>query len=123
MGRWLAGTGVLAALLAAAALAETGDAEAGKRLWDRTCANCHAMDFQGEGPMHRGVYGRKAGSLADFDYSQALKDSTVVWDEVTLDRWLTDPQALIPGQRMNYKIASPADRADVIAYLKRESGK
>ncbi len=100
-----------------------GDAEAGKRLWDRTCVNCHALDFHGEGPMHRGVYGRKAGSLADFDYSPALKSSDIVWNETTLDRWLTNPESLIPGQRMNYRIPSAEDRANVIAYLKRESGR
>jgi cytochrome c len=47
----------------------------------------------------------------------------VVWDEATLDKWLTNPQSLIPGQRMNFRIAEAADRTDIIAFLKRESGK
>jgi cytochrome c len=124
MGRWIGGVGLFS-LIVSAALAQSGagDAELGRQVWERTCVNCHAMDFQNEGPMHRGVYGRKAGSLADFDYSPAVKDSNVVWDETTLERWLTDPQALIPGQKMNYKLPSATDRANVIAYLKRESGK
>jgi cytochrome c len=110
---------LLVLLFAGAASAQTvpGDLGAGKALWERTCANCHALDYDGEGPRHRGVYGRKAGT-ADHDYSPALKDSGIVWSEDTLERWLTNPEALIPGQRMNFKIASPADRANVIAYLK-----
>ena len=47
------------------------------------------------GPRHRGVYGRKAGSLPDFAYSPALKSSNIVWDEETLDKWLTNPQTQI----------------------------
>ena len=64
------------------------------------------------------MVGRTAGSLADFNYSKAVKNSGIVWDEQTLDKWLTNPQAFIPGQRMNFKVADPADRADLIAYLK-----
>ena len=54
----------------------------------------------------------------DFNYSKAVKSSGVVWTEETIDKWLTNPQAFIPGQRMNFKVADPADRADLIAYLK-----
>ena len=56
--------------------------------------------------------------MPDFNYSKAVKSSGVVWSEETLDKWLTNPQAFIPGQRMNFKVADPADRADLIAYLK-----
>jgi cytochrome c len=73
--------------------------------------------------MHRGVYGRKAGAVAGFTYSPAVKTAAVVWDESTLDRWLTNPQSLIPGTRMTFRVALPEDRADIIAFLKRESGK
>lgn len=71
--------------------------------------------------MHRGVYGRRAGSVPDFAYSEALKKSGIVWNEATLNAWLTDPQRLVPGQQMNYSVPNPQDRADVIAYLKKES--
>ena len=73
--------------------------------------------------MHRGVYGRKAGSARDFDYSLALKKSKIVWDDRTLDRWLRNPESLIPGQKMSYQVAEASDRADLIAFLKRESAK
>jgi cytochrome c len=71
--------------------------------------------------MHRGVYGRKAGSVADFDYSPALRASGVVWEAASLDRWLSGPEAFIPGQRMGFSISDPSTRADIIAYLKQES--
>jgi cytochrome c len=63
------------------------------------------------------VVGRRAGSVAGFDYSPALKASRIVWDAATLERWLTDPEALVPGQRMGYSLGDAAVRADVIAYL------
>lgn len=68
--------------------------------------------------MHMGVFGRKAGSIADFDYSKAVKKSKIVWNDKTLDRWLTDPEKLIPGQKMGFQVPEATDRADVIAYLK-----
>ena len=64
------------------------------------------------------VVGRTAGTVPDFNYSKVLKGSGVVWTEETLDKWLANPQAFIPGQRMNFKVVDPADRADLIAYLK-----
>jgi len=111
---------MLAALLAvptAPAKAE-GDATRGQQLYESRCIACHAPDANRVGPMHRGVYGRKAGSLPDYGYSKALKGAGFVWDDATLDRWLTNPQAFLPGQKMNFKVAKPEDRADLIAYLK-----
>jgi cytochrome c len=68
--------------------------------------------------MHRGVFGRRAGSLPDYTYSQALKGAGLVWNDETLDRWLSNPQAFLPGQKMNFRVARPEDRADLIAFLK-----
>ncbi len=62
------------------------------------CTDCHSLDKNDVGPRHRGVFGRKAGSLPDYSYSEALKSSNIVWNEETLDKWLTDPQALRPGR-------------------------
>ena len=84
---------------------------------------CHSLDTNRVGPLHRGVYGRKAGSVPDFAYSAALTSSPIVWSDTTLNRWLTDPEALIPGQRMNIRVLSADDRADLIAFLRRASGK
>lgn len=99
------------------------DPERGARLYESRCVGCHSLDANRIGPRHRGVYGRRAGSVPGFDYSSALKNAAIVWDAAMLDRWLANPQALVPGQRMNFRVTAERDRADIIAYLKRESGK
>jgi cytochrome c len=109
--------------LAAAAPAAAADAARGQELYESRCGGCHSLDANRVGPAHRGVYGRKAGTAPNFSYSTAVKSSTVVWQEKTLDAWLTNPQAVIPGQRMNFRVALPEDRADIIAYLRQQSGK
>lgn len=100
------------------ALARAGDATRGKMLYDSRCSACHAPDGNREGPAHRGVFGRKAGSAPNFAYSEAVKNSGVVWNEKTLDKWLTNPEAFIPGQEMGFLVPDAADRADIIAYLR-----
>ncbi len=102
----------------AAVAASAGDAAHGGEIYNSRCVACHSPDANRVGPRHRSVVGRKAGSLPDFKYSKAVKESDVVWDERTLDQWLTNPQDFIPGQRMNFRVADPNDRDDVIAYLK-----
>lgn len=96
-----------------------GDPARGQVLY-QGCMDCHSIDKDDVGPRHRGVVGRRAGSISDFDYSKALKNSGLVWDEATLDRWLIDPSALVPGTRMFYAVDKPQDRADIIAYLKEQ---
>jgi cytochrome c len=110
-------------LSAAADGAVAADAARGQELYESRCGGCHSLDANRVGPAHRGVYGRKAGSASNFAYSSAVRSSTVVWEEKTLDAWLTNPQALIPGQRMNFRVALPEDRADIIAYLRQQSGR
>lgn len=95
-----------------------GDPARGQQLYESRCIACHSPDANRVGPMHRGVFGRKAGSLPDYTYSKALKGAGFVWTDETLDRWLANPQAFVPGQKMNFKVAKPEDRADLIAYLK-----
>ena len=106
----------LVALLSSPALG-AGDPERGRQVYEG-CQDCHSLDHNDVGPRHRGVYGRLAGSLPDYDYSPALKGAGFVWDEASLDAWLTDPQAFRPGARMFYHLSDPKDRADVIAYLR-----
>lgn len=114
--------GALACVLPGLALAAAeGDASRGETLYQSRCVACHSLDANRVGPLHRGVFGRTAGSVADYDYSAALGASSFFWDAETLDRWLTNPEALISGQRMNIRTAVPADRADLIAFLRRES--
>ena len=112
-----------AALVAIALPADAADADRGATLYEERCTGCHSLDANRVGPKHRGVFGRKAGSVPDFRYSNGLGNSTVVWDETTLDRWLANPQGFIAGARMGFRVGEAADRADLIAYLKRESGK
>ena len=110
---------VLAAVCPSSSFA-SGDAEHGATVY-RQCMICHSLDKNGIGPRHRDVVGRKAGSLADYNYSPALKASNIVWDEATLDKWLTDPQAVAPGTKMLFSLDSEQDRADVIAFLKQKA--
>ena len=106
------------ALCATAAAAQAGaDAVRGRQLYESRCIACHSIDASRVGPAHRGVVGRKAGSVADYDYSPAVKASAVIWSARTLDRWLADPEKTIPGQKMNYTVPEATDRADIIAWL------
>jgi cytochrome c len=111
---------LIAALLAARPASAGGDAARGEQLYE-ACQDCHSLDKNDVGPRHRGVFGRKAGSLPDYNYSAALKSSNIVWDEETLDRWLTNPQTLVPGAKMYFHLANPQDRADIIAFLKERA--
>lgn len=120
----MAGSGVRAAALAVALLATcaAGSAaaqsvERGRAVYQAHCASCHSPDAHGDGPAHRGVVGRRAGALADFDYSPALRRSKILWTRATLKAWLTDPEALIPGQGMDYMLEDEREREDVVAYL------
>jgi cytochrome c len=110
-------------LLAATASA-AGDAQEGARDF-RGCAACHSLEPNRNmtGPSLAGVWGRKAGSLASFErYSPALKASGVTWNEKTLDQWLKNPAAFIPGNRMTFPgVRNAAARADLITFLKAAS--
>lgn len=110
---------MLAATLAAVALPATAapDATRGAQLYEARCGGCHAVQADRIGPRHAGLIGRRAGSVDGFDYSPALKASRLRWDAQALERWLADPESVIPGQRMGYRLGDAAERADVIAYL------
>ena len=98
------------------------DHQRGKELYDSRCSGCHSIDQNRVGPAHQGVFGRRAGQVRDFAYSSAVKASRIVWSETTLNAWLTNPEKLIPGQRMGYSVTEADDRADLIAYLKTLKG-
>jgi cytochrome c len=100
-----------------------GDPVRGQQLYESRCIACHSIDASRVGPAHKGVVGRKAGSVAGYDYSPAVKKSSVVWTAQALDRWLTDPEKLIPGQKMGYSVGDAKDRADLIAWLAQNSGR
>jgi cytochrome c len=99
----------------------TGDSASGQSLFEHHCGACHSLTANRVGPILSGVYGRHAGTVPGFNYSEAVKSSSVVWDAASIDKWLTKPQDFIPGQRMNFNISDPQKRADIIAYLKTAS--
>jgi len=95
------------------------DVEKGKVVFEQ-CAACHSLDGAGDydGPTLKDVFGRKAGSLEEYRYSAAMKRSDVVWDASTMDKYVADPQAFIPGNRMAFAgIADKGERDDLIAFL------
>jgi cytochrome c len=103
------------------ALAEQGDASRGQQDF-RACAPCHSLetDRNMTGPSLANLWGRKAGSLPNFDrYSDALKSSGIIWDDRALDGWLTDPQRMVPDNEMPFEgIKDARVRADLLAFLK-----
>ena len=110
--------GVLA-LCAAAPASAAPDAARGEALYGR-CLACHALAYDRVGPRHCGLFGRLAGSVPGFDYSPALRNSGITWNDKTLDRFLANPLAAVPGTTMTYAgVDDPKERGDLIAYLKR----
>jgi cytochrome c len=108
----------LLAMTVATNVALAADAARGKIVF-QTCSACHSDKPDAIGPSLRGVYGRKAGAVEDFRYSNAMLRSNIVWDEANLREYIRDPQAKVPGNRMPFGgLDSPADIDDVIAYLK-----
>lgn len=85
------------------------------------CAACHSVTRgeHGIGPSLAGVSGRRAGTIAGFEYSQAMKDSGLTWNDATLNRYLADPKGVVPGTTMAYNgIKDAAQRQAVVNYLK-----
>jgi len=111
-----AAMGVAGATQAPVTAPLVGDPAHGKTLY-QACQACHSIDDDDLGPKHRGVVGRRAGTVADYNYSLALRNSGLTWDPTTLDRWLSNPSALVPGTKMYFKIDDAQTRADLIAYL------
>ena len=94
-----------------------GDSVRGRALYQSRCTGCHSLDHSRIGPAHRAVFDRLAASVPGFDYSPALKHSGVRWTAANLNRWLTNPEAFIPGQKMGYQVSDSVDRRDIIAFL------
>jgi cytochrome c len=112
-------THALAARATAAVPALAGNPVAGAKLY-QSCMGCHSLDENDVGPKHRGVVGRKAGSVPGYAYSPALRASGIVWTPDMIDRWLQGPQKLVPGAKMYFTVANPENRADIIAYLAQQ---
>src|SRR5712675_1962001 len=103
------------------ALAQLGDAARGQQDF-RACAPCHSLepDRNMTGPSLAKLWGRKAGSLPSFErYSEALKASGIIWDDRSLDGWLTDPDRMVPDNEMPFNgIKDTRVRVDLLAFLK-----
>jgi cytochrome c len=112
---------LLITLLLAGGARADGDAARGKAKF-QDCAACHKLEpgANNVGPSLHGIFTRKAGELADFRYSPAIKRSGIIWSPETIDTFIADPQAAVPGNRMPYAgMANASDRADLIAYLQK----
>ena len=106
------------AAVLAVGIAAAADPEKGEEIYGR-CLACHALEYDRVGPRHCGLFGRRAGSVPGFAYSEAMKRSKIVWNEKTLGRFLANPLKAVPGTAMTYAgVAQAKERADLIAYLK-----
>lgn len=115
----LAGASDLEARLAAANL------KRGQLLY-MACKACHDVEAglpHKVGPNLHGVFGRQAGAVADFKYTDALLKSGIAWTPETMDAWLAQPGAMVPGNGMAFAgVANAADRASLVAWLLANSG-
>ena len=104
------------------------DPALGEKLFAAQCSGCHELNSARIGPPLATVFGRVAGTVPGYPYSQALAKSGITWTEATLDKWLAGPQADVPGALMPMAVANPVARRDIIAWLrglraKRDSAK
>ena len=116
---------IASALIVAAPLpGSAADVARGEELY-RKCVSCHTLDASGRnraGPRLHGLFGRVAGSVTDYRYSDALKGSGIIWTEQTLDAYLKDSEAFVPGTKMYGGLSQDQDREDLIAYLRGATG-
>lgn len=115
-----------AALAAPPTLAQDKPPEGGQLLFNNACRTCHTVR-QGDnrlGPNLHGIVGRRAGSLPDYGYSGSMKDAGLTWDKPTLDRFIANPDQVVPGHNMKPYggVASAEDRATIIRYLETAGG-
>lgn len=109
--------------MASATFAQDRTAE-GERLFRARCASCHAVQTgrNTAGPHLAGVLGRKAGAVAEARYSRALSVSDIVWNEQSLDTYISNPRQAVPGTTMTVGVSDAAQRSAIIAYLATLSG-
>ena len=100
--------------------AHAADAAAGEAQFNK-CKICHSINAGGPaivGPNLHGVFGRKAGTLDNFAYSEAMKESGIVWDDETMAKYVRNPKEVVPGGKMAFPgIKDEAQLADLLAYL------
>ncbi len=111
---------LLACLLPSVARSEAaGDPARGQQLFEKRCTGCHALDQNREGPRLHGVFGRTSGTAPGYDYSPELTKAAIVWDESSLEKWLSGPDILVPGTNMDFHVPKQDERRDLISFLKQ----
>src|SRR5258708_34840957 len=121
LGEMMPVVGALLLPILLSATAYAAEAAAGEKVFKAKCAVCHTVEPGKNkiGPSLAGIVGRPSGSIEGFKYSPANQAAKLTWDEATLDKYLTDPKAMIRGQMVAFPgDKSDAERADLIAYLK-----
>jgi cytochrome c len=117
MLRWVLAAGLLVVL---PAVASAQDPEAGKKVFNK-CAPCHSIGPGAKnkvGPNLNGLFGRKAGTEAGFNYSEAMKKAGWVWDEAKFKEYIADPKKVVPGNKMLFPgLKDELDRDDIAAYI------
>jgi cytochrome c len=117
-------TGLTSAVRAQIPIPTAPPPQDGATLFRNQCGTCHTLnpaEPARQGPLLKGVVGRKPGSLPGFQYSAGFAHTTWAWDATHLDQWLTNPQAMIPGAVMLYRQANPDVRRKIIAYLQEQN--
>jgi cytochrome c len=120
---WAGATASFVMFLAAGqAFAQSADAGRGQRVFNQQCRACHTLEKDGAngvGPNLHGVFGRKAGTLAGYSFSEAMTKSGIVWDDTTMAEYCRDPKGKVAGTKMVFNgIKQPAQLDDLVAYLK-----
>jgi cytochrome c len=124
IGRRIAWPVAVALLAGVGTAAAQGDPEKGEKVFNK-CKTCHEIEEEKNkvGPHLVGIFGRPAGSVEGFKYSDAMKSSGVVWEDETITAYLKDPKGYIPGNRMVFPgLRKDEEIADLLAYLQEEGG-
>jgi cytochrome c len=120
---WAGAVVALIVGFAAHASAQSGDATRGQRVFNQQCRACHTLEKGGAqtaGPNLHGVFGRKAGTAEGFQFSEAMINSGIVWDDTTMAEYNRDPKGKVPGTKMVFNGVKQAGQlADLVAFLKQ----
>ena len=110
---------VFLSVLVISSTAIAGDVSKGKKVFNK-CKSCHSLTKNRMGPALGGIFGQKVGTVKGYRYSKAMRNSTIVWDEETLDKFLKNPKKYIKGTKMRYRgIKKQTSRDNLIKYLRR----
>jgi cytochrome c len=117
---WIAGLAAVAAMALGLSAAQAADADAGQKVFKRSCGTCHTTEpgKNRVGPSLHGVVGRTSGTVDGFKYSEAMKNINWTWDNDHLNQYLENPKKAVPGNKMIFVgLKKEDDRANLIAYL------